>query len=264
MTDAAIRLPEAAPTGGSEEPAPEAEASFPEPLVRLDRVTIRDGRKTLLAHVSLSLHPGEVTTIVGPNGGGKTTLLRAVIGDLSPAEGRVERRDDLRIGYVPQILALDRTLPLTAERFVRLADNVSVDEARVALERVGAAHLARTQLIDLSGGERQRALLARALARRPNLLILDEPTQGLDQTGSAVFYRLIDDIRREQNVGVAMVSHELHVVMAASDQVICVNGHVCCQGAPEAVSAHPEYRKLFAHSAEGALALYRHQHDHAH
>lgn len=242
----------------------EAEIARIDPLVRLDGVSVRQGRSALLRDVSLTLRPGEIVTIVGPNGGGKTTLLRAVIGDLKPSGGAVTRRPGLRIGYVPQLLALDRTLPLTAARFVGLAGGVDRAAAAAALDRVGALAVAERQMADLSGGERQRALLARAIARRPELLILDEPTQGLDQNGAARFYALIDRIRREEGAAVLMVSHELHVVMAASDQVVCVNGHVCCQGAPEDVSKHPEYQRLFGGDGSGALAPYRHRHDHAH
>lgn len=215
-----------------------------------------DGRP-ILHDVDLAIEPGEIVTIVGPNGSGKSTLLRALIGAARLSGGRVARARDLRVGYVPQKLQIDATMPVTARRFVgRGAD--------AALERCGVAALAGRQLAELSGGQTQRVLLARALTAAPNLLLLDEPTQGLDQPGAAAFYELIEAVRSETRCGVLMVSHDLHVVMSASDRVICLNGHICCEGAPSVVSSAPEYRALFGFGTRGALALYQHQHDHDH
>lgn len=233
-------------------------------LVKVEDLEVRDGAKVLLHDVSLEIRRGEVVTIVGPNGGGKTTLLRAVIGAQPPSRGRVRQSPKLRIGYVPQRLAIDRTFPMTVERFLSLADRGAGRAVSETLARVGAERLAKSQLVDLSGGELQRAMLARALLRRPDLLVLDEPTQGLDQPGEAAFYRLIDKLRAEDGVAVLMASHELHVVMASSDRVLCLNGHICCQGAPQLVSEHPEYRRLFGPSDVDAVAIYRHEHDHSH
>ena len=221
------------------------------------------GGHRVLSDVSLGLHRGEIVTIVGPNGSGKTTLLRLLIGAERPDEGRIVRAAGLRIGYVPQKLAVDRTLPLTVDGFLALAGGAPAERA-AALDHVGSAGLGRRQLAALSGGQFQRAMLAQALLRRPDLLVLDEAAQGLDQAGEARFYRLIEQLRGELGCGVLMVSHDLHVVMAASDRVICLNGHVCCEGTPMVVSAAPEYRALFGVGTRGALALYRHQHDHEH
>jgi zinc transport system ATP-binding protein len=170
----------------------------------------------------------------------------------------------LRIGYVPQKLHIDKTLPLTARRFLDLPRAVSSAAKAEALEAAGATQFADRQLSALSGGQTQRVMLARALLNNPELLILDEATQGLDQQGSAAFYRQIEDVRTRLGCAVLMVSHELHVVMAASDRVICLNGHVCCHGSPEHVASAPEYRALFGTGTQGALALYRHEHDHGH
>jgi zinc transport system ATP-binding protein len=168
------------------------------------------------------------------------------------------------VGYVPQRLAIDRTLPMTVRRFLSLPKRVGDAEAAAALQRVGVPEVTGRQMADLSGGQFQRVLLARALLARPDILILDEPTQGLDQPGEAAFYRLIEEVRREMGVSVLMVSHDLHVVMAASDRVICLNGHICCEGTPRVVSTAPEYRALFGLGTQGALALYQHVHDHSH
>ena len=221
------------------------------------------GGHRALDGVDLALDAGEIVTIVGPNGSGKSTLLRVLIGAERPDAGRVVRAPGLRIGYVPQKLAVDATLPMTVDRFLGLAEADPRARAQ-ALERVGIPGLGKRQLAALTGGQLQRALLAQALLRRPGLLALDEAAQGLDQPGEARFYRLIEQIRGELGCAVLMVSHDLHVVMAASDRVICLNGHVCCEGTPTVVSAAPEYRALFGLGTQGALALYRHDHDHAH
>ena len=218
----------------------------------------------ILQDVSLSIAAGEIVTIVGPNGSGKSTLLRVLIGALAPDRGTVTRSPGLRVGYVPQKLAIDATLPLTARRFLDLPRRVPDAAARQALEQAGVPEVATRQMADLSGGQFQRVLLARAILSRPQLLILDEATQGLDQPGAARFYRQIEAVRRDLNCAVLMVSHELHVVMSASDRVICLNGHICCEGTPEVVSAAPAYRELFGTGTGGALALYRHDHDHDH
>lgn len=234
------------------------------PLISTDRLTVRLDGQEVLSGVSLSIHAGEIVTILGPNGSGKSTLLRALLGILRPADGTVSRKPGLVIGYVPQKLAVDRSLPMTVRRFLSLPLRVTDVDAAAALARVGLPEVAARQMADLSGGQFQRVLLARALLARPDILILDEPTQGLDQPGEAAFYRLIEEVRRETGVAVLMVSHDLHVVMAASDRVICLNGHVCCEGTPRVVSNAPEYRALFGLGTQGALALYQHVHDHSH
>jgi zinc transport system ATP-binding protein len=233
-------------------------------LVSLSDVSVAYGGATVLQGVTLSVVPGEIVTIVGPNGSGKSTLLRTITGAVTPVTGQVERKARLRIGYVPQKLHIDPTLPITVRRFLSLPVPVSHQAAETALEQAGVAGLGKRQMTDLSGGQFQRVLLARALLSDPELLILDEATQGLDQPGSAAFYRQIEDVRRDQGCGILMVSHELHVVMAASDRVICLNGHICCEGAPEQVASAPEYRALFGTGTGGALALYRHEHNHSH
>jgi zinc transport system ATP-binding protein len=233
-------------------------------LLVADHICVRAGAHEVLHDVSLRLEPAEIVTILGPNGSGKSTLLRALIGIVPLAEGRVSRRAGLRIGYVPQRLAIDPTMPLTARRFLSLPVRCSRAAADAALARVGMADVADRPMTGLSGGQFQRVLLARALLAEPDVLILDEPTQGLDQPGEAAFYRLIEEVRRETGAAVLMVSHDLHVVMSASDRVICLNGHICCEGTPRVVSNAPEYRALFGLGTQGALALYQHDHDHDH
>lgn len=233
-------------------------------LIAAEGLTVRFGATLVLAGVDFRISPGEIVTVVGPNGSGKSTLLRALLGIVRPASGRVLRRAGLRIGYVPQRLAIDPGLPLSVARFLSLPARRPAGRTLATLARCGIAGLGGRQMAALSGGELQRALLARALLADPELLVLDEPTQGLDQPGQAEFYRLIEELRREIGCAVLMVSHDLHVVMAASDRVVCLNGHVCCEGAPSVVAAAPAYRALFGTGTGGALALYRHVHDHRH
>jgi len=233
-------------------------------LLDVEHLSVRYGAHEVLRDVSLTVEPGEIVTIVGPNGSGKTSLLRAIVGAAAAARGTIATAAGLVIGYVPQRLHVDPTLPITVTRFLRLPGGAAQRDIDAALARAGVRGLADRQMSQLSGGQLQRVLLARALVARPGLLLLDEPTQGLDQPGSAAFYTLIDEVRRDTGCAVLMISHELHVVMAASDRVICLNGHVCCQGTPAAVSSAPESRALFGTRTGGALALYRHEHDHSH
>lgn len=234
------------------------------PLISAQNICIRYGGTEVLHNVSLAVRPGEIVTIVGPNGSGKSTLLRALLGIIAPADGGVTRAPGLRIGYLPQRLSIDPSMPITLRRFLSLPLRVSDQRAGAALAQVGLEGKGALQMAGLSGGQMQRALLARALLSDPQILMLDEPTQGLDQPGEADFYRLIEEVRARTGLAVLMVSHDLHVVMAASDRVICLNGHICCEGTPAVVSTAPEYRALFGPGTRGALALYRHEHDHDH
>jgi zinc transport system ATP-binding protein len=233
-------------------------------LIDITGLSVRLGGQTVLDHVGFSIDAGEIITIVGPNGSGKSTLLRCILGAVPATSGKITRQPGLRIGYVPQKLHIDPTLPITVRRFLDLPRRMPDAVAAAVLDQAGCAALGDRQMTDLSGGQFQRVLLARALLNAPDLLILDEATQGLDQPGSAAFYRRIEQVRDETGCAILMVSHELHVVMAASDRVICLNGHICCDGHPEHVASAPEYRALFGTGTQGALALYRHDHAHSH
>lgn len=222
------------------------------------------GGRRILEGVELAIERGEVVTLIGPNGAGKTSLLRVLLGLLRPDAGRVETAPGLTIGYVPQRMSVEPTLPLTVLRFLSLPRRADRAAALAALAETGVEHLATAQVRSLSGGEFQRVLLARALLRSPDLLVLDEPAQAIDFNGQLDLYQLIDRLRRRRGCGVLLVSHDLHLVMAATDRVICLNRHVCCSGAPEAVSRHPEYTALFGPRAAQALAVYQHDHDHRH
>lgn len=231
-------------------------------LIRLDGVSLNIGHKVLLQQVHLRVVQGEIVTLIGPNGAGKTSLVKLVCGLLTPTSGGVVRAPELRIGYVPQRMGFDATLPISVRQFLALTtrDKGAID---TAMARLQITDLSKNLLHSLSGGELQRVLLARAFLRRPQLLILDEPAQGVDINGQLELYQTIAALRDELNCGALMVSHDLHWVMAKTDTVYCLNRHICCQGAPELVSQHPEYLQLFGQNAK-AIAIYTHHHDHEH
>lgn len=247
-------------------PAPRSKArEFPDPpLVSAQRMGVKRGGNWLIRNVDLMVRPGEIVTLIGPNGSGKTTTAKAVLGVMSLDEGRVDVARHIRIGYVPQRITIDATLPLSVGRLLTLTARFTGGEVVQALDQVGIAHLQDAPVQTLSGGEFQRALLARALIRRPDLLVLDEPVQGVDFGGEIALYGLIRDIRDRLGCGVLLISHDLHIVMAETDTVVCLNGHVCCSGTPKSVAADPAYRQLFGPHAAEALAIYRHDHDHTH
>ncbi|MGL4860378.1 MAG: zinc ABC transporter ATP-binding protein ZnuC [Enterobacteriaceae bacterium] len=233
-------------------------------LLRLDKISVLFGSRAALHNISFSLQPGQIMTLLGPNGAGKSTLVRVVLGLQPPSSGTLFRQPGIRIGYVPQKLRLNATLPLTVHRFLSLRPNTREKDILPALEKVEVPHLLQRSLHVLSGGEMQRVLLARALLNQPQLLVLDEPTQGVDVSGQVILYELIHQLRNELKCGVLMISHDLHLVMAKTDLVLCLNQHVCCSGTPEGISSHPEFIAMFGRHNAQQLAIYRHHHNHQH
>lgn len=233
-------------------------------LITADNIGFTAADRHILQDVSLNVRQGQLLTLIGPNGAGKTTLVRIVLGLLKPHSGTLQRAAGLRIGYMPQKLFIEPTLPLTVRRFLQLAAPGRRPPVEALLEEVRIAHLMNQQVSALSGGELQRVLLARALSQSPQLLVLDEPAQGVDVTGQVELYQLINSIRDRHGCGVLMVSHDLHLVMAATDEVICLNQHICCHGKPEHVSHDPAYLALFGRREAETLAVYTHHHNHSH
>jgi zinc transport system ATP-binding protein len=236
----------------------------PAALISARGLVLLRGGRPILTDIDIDIGAREIVTLIGPNGAGKTTLVRALLG-LEPMDrGTILRRPGLVIGYAPQRFDIDHAIPLTVARFVSLGGQGDGTAIAGVLREVGAAALGDRQLSQLSGGELQRVVLARALSRNPQLLVLDEPVRGVDYAGEAELYTLIGRLRTDRGFGVLLVSHDLHVVMAQSDRVICVNRHVCCSGVPESVAQHPEYARLFGPQAARAFGLYHHHHDHSH
>lgn len=219
--------------------------------------------KNILNDVSLELHSKEIITLIGPNGAGKTSLIRILLGLSEASTGKVERKQNLQIGYVPQRINVPDVMPLRICDFLNVTGNYSMDACQQMLAEVNCAYLLYSPMQNISGGEMQRVLLARALLKNPQLLVLDEPASGMDIIGQQALYETIQKIRDKHECSILMVSHDLHLVMAATDKVICLNAHICCTGHPDDVSEHPEYLKLFGSAIEG-LALYSHHHDHEH
>lgn len=234
------------------------------PLIALNNIDLFFGRNHVLQGITTELHKGCITTLIGPNGAGKTTLVRVVLGLQKPTSGSIWKEDGLRIGYMPQKLLIDKTFPLTVERFLLTSQCTDKHKLEQATSDVGCNHLLRSSIHNLSGGEMQRVLLARALLRDPQLLVLDEPVQGVDINGQLELYNLIARIRDERGCGVLMISHDLHLVMAATDHVVCINHHVCCSGHPEQVTNDPSYTALFGIQGGEQLAVYNHHHNHRH
>jgi zinc transport system ATP-binding protein len=235
-----------------------------ETLISLNNAGVCVLDKWLVRGVSLEVSHGEIVTLIGPNGSGKSTTAKMALGVVKLSEGTAHCRRDIHVSYVPQKLVVDWTMPLTVKRFMALSRTANENEVQRALSSTETEHLINAQVRNLSGGEFQRVLLARAIVNKPNLLVLDEPVQGVDFNGELSLYRLIDEIRTELNCGIILISHDLHVVMSSTDRVICLNGHVCCSGSPEAVASAPEFRTLFGDRAANELAFYKHNHDHEH
>ena len=229
-------------------------------LIEVHKLNVAYGKKKVLKNVNLTLSKNEIVTIVGPNGSGKTTLFKSIIGSIPITSGKISVKRNLKIGYVPQVLNIDRSLPLTVERFLKLAKNRNDQGFLRAQQILDSDDLLSNQVSNLSAGQLQRVLLGHALMNEPDVLLLDEATRGLDQPGSAAFYKKIEEIRDSTGCAILMISHDLHVVMSASNRVICLNGHICCQGEPNSVASSPEYKAMFGSKVEGTLALYQHNH----
>jgi len=233
-------------------------------LVELHHVCLVRSGKRILDRVDLTVGEREIVTLIGPNGAGKSSLVKVALGLDRADQGKVRRRSDLRIGYLPQRFHLDSALPMSVRRLMTLTVETTEDKLLAALDEWGVERLIDASIHVLSGGEMQRVMLARAMLRAPNLLVLDEPTQNLDINGAVECYQIIQRIRDRTGCGVLLVSHDLNIVMAATTRVYCLNGHVCCSGHPDAVSRDPEFLRMFGPSGASTLALYAHHHDHDH
>ncbi|MGB5330414.1 MAG: zinc ABC transporter ATP-binding protein ZnuC [Gammaproteobacteria bacterium] len=233
-------------------------------LLRASNLSYAVGKRVILDSISFELRRAQITTIIGPNGAGKSTLTNIVTGLINNFDGEIERAPGLRIGYLPQKVYVNTLMPLSVLRLLRLTHNASEREIEHALDQTGVTYLKQRQVRSLSEGELKRVLLARTTLGQPDLIVLDEPTAGVDVSGEIRMYELIGELRTELQCAVLLVSHDLHLVMSKTDQVLCLNQHLCCSGLPESVSQHPEYLALFGQQAADSIAIYAHHHDHEH
>ncbi|QIW16378.1 zinc ABC transporter ATP-binding protein ZnuC [Pasteurellaceae bacterium RH1A] len=233
-------------------------------LVSLEGIQVEFDGQTALQNINLTLYPNSITTIVGPNGGGKSTLLKVLLKLLKPSQGKVTHRKGLKIGYVPQKLHLDPSMPMTVVKFLSLKPKVKPAAIDEALSLFSIVHLRQNSMQKLSGGELQRVLLARAILDKPQLLVLDEPMQGVDITGQTELYQLLNRTRSWLNCAILMVSHDLNIVMANTDEVLCVNKHICCAGTPETITNEPSFIHFFGDQFAQNVAFYSHRHNHHH
>ena len=232
-------------------------------LLKVENVGISVNGKSLVRGVSLEVKQGEIVTLIGPNGSGKSTTAKIALGIYKKIDGKVKTYTN-KIGYVPQKISIDWTLPIRVLDFMTLTEELTQDQINSALNMTGVEHLKNKSLSNLSGGEFQRVLIARAISKQPELLVLDEPAQGVDFKGEIALYKLIKEISEKMKCGILLISHDLHVVMSATDFVVCLNGHVCCSGTPHKVVQDNKYRELFGDRASNILSLYEHKHDHTH
>ncbi len=233
-------------------------------LIELKNCGVNRGAKWLVRGVSLKVSEGQIVTLIGPNGSGKSTTAKIALGILKPDEGTNTLKNNIKISYVPQKISIDWSLPLRVIDFINLVETYELKEIMDTLSMTGIKHLLYQDVRNLSGGEFQRLLMARAITKKPNFLVLDEPVQGVDYPGEIALYKTIQQIVKELNCGILLISHNLHVVMSQTDHVVCLNGHVCCSGAPKSIVADPEYIKLFGKNIDPTLAFYQHEHDHKH
>lgn len=233
-------------------------------IVNLQNIVLRHDKRTVLDNVNLQVQRGEIVTLIGPNGAGKSSLMKVVLGLVKPDQGTVTVTKGLRIGYMPQKIHVESLMPLTVQRFLMLAPRATVSKSLAIASQLGIENILSTPIQSVSGGELQRVLLARALLNDPELLVLDEPAQGIDINGQAALYELIGSVRTKLGCSILMVSHDLHLVIAGTDQVVCINKHICCSGSPSIVTQHPEFIQLFGTDVAHGLAVYTHHHDHHH
>ncbi len=233
-------------------------------IAKFENISLKINQHSILSEINLELEKGKITTLIGPNGGGKTSIARILLGILKPTSGKIIKDSHLKIGYMPQKIEIDKTIPITTKDFIQLSKHkLSIDDRLKTLaSRLNIEKNLERQIHDLSGGQMQKAMFLKALINNPDLLVLDEPTQYMDIAGIQDFYKVIDDIRKNNNCAILLISHDLHAVMQKTDLVFCVNKHICCHGTPESVNKHPEYISLFGNKNE--LAIYHHHHDHKH
>ncbi len=233
-------------------------------LVKLENISLNINDQQIIERISITLTKGQITTLIGPNGGGKTSIARVLLGVLKPSSGSIRKEPNIKIGYMPQKIEVDKTIPLKVENFLKLSTTTVIfdDYIKNVISRLQIDKILQRQIHNLSGGQMQKVVFLRSIINKPDLLVLDEPTQYMDLNATEEFYQIIDEIRKSQNCAILLISHDLHTVMQKTDYVFCVNHHICCHGSPEDINQHPEYISLLGKRSN--LAIYQHHHDHKH
>lgn len=233
-------------------------------IAELKDISLKIANSKIISHISLEIKKGQITTLIGPNGGGKTSIARILLGILQPSSGKVIKDSNLKIGYMPQKLEIEKTIPLSVKDFILLSNkkiNFNQELEELAT-RLNIKKILNKQIHDLSGGELQKVLFLRSLVGNPQLLVLDEPTQYMDVNATQDFYQIIEEIRNQQKCAILLISHDLYAVMQKTNFVYCINNHICCHGSPESVNQHPEYLSLFGE--RNMVGIYQHHHNHKH
>ncbi len=232
-----------------------------EALIKVTDASLNLAGRMVLKNIDFAIKAGEIAVFIGPNGGGKTSLVKMLLGLHPATTGHIFRQEKLKIAYVPQKFNISPFLPLSVKRLLCLEKNHSDSYLTKILTLTDCAELLHVQVKTLSGGELQRVLIARALMQKPDILILDEALQGVDKVGEVKLNRLIGQFSKDNGCAVIMVSHDLHLVMKSSDKVYCINGHICCQGIPEDIKDMAEFKNIFGNIVD-EFSLYQHQHSH--
>ena len=233
-------------------------------LIKSENVFVTLGKKEILKNINLEVNSDDFVTIIGPNGAGKSMLLKCLLGFFKPDNGQIIKSPDLKVSYVPQDFISDKFMPITAFDFIKLNKEFNKKEIYDISEEFKVDHLLDRQISNLSGGELQKILLVRSLIEKPNLLVLDEPTQNLDVSAQMGFYRFLTQIFNKKDLSILMVSHDLHMVMSSTKKVICLSNHICCSGEPLAITKHPEFISLFGHDFANMMSVYKHDYSHHH
>ena len=227
-------------------------------LISATNVSVLKNQKSILKNIDIKINKNDFITIIGPNGAGKTMLLKCLMGFYKPNFGEIQKKDKLKIGYMPQSINIINTMPMMVKNFITVRKKYDDISFKQVISEVDISQLVNKQLSVLSGGEMQRVLLARSLLNNPDLLVLDEPAQNLDISGQLSFYKLIQEIYFKRNISILMVSHDLHLVMVSTKKVLCLSNHICCSGKPQQVAKDPEFISMFGKDMANMMAVYQH------
>ena len=233
-------------------------------LIQAKDLCVKRHNKNILENVFVNVKKNDFITIIGPNGAGKSVLLECLMGSFVPDSGKIIKKNNLSVGYIPQNFNPESSMPISVKRFLTLKKKFTPQELTNIASETNISEILEKNLSNLSGGELQKVLLARSLLDEPELLILDEPAQNLDIKNQLNFYNLLNSIYKNRELSILMVSHDLHMVMSSTKQVICLYHHICCSGEPQTVAKDPEFISLFGNDMAKMMSVYQHTHNHSH